>query len=209
MAGVCCSNSTAPLDHCRLIFLFVSLLTGLSGMRRASSSSVRGSLVRPEPSDFSTQHRFSFSGIVVRHNAGTRERPIIAFRMQHYTEYDSGPAASAPSVSRDGAVSSTLRNTSRPRSSSRASSRMAASRTTASPTLRDRPSSGAISQGVAISERGRQAHRSSDTWTSSSGDLGILSDTDDIDDRADFIQEYNRLAQKVGLRCGWKYQSTS
>ncbi|KAI7770238.1 hypothetical protein LZL87_002609 [Fusarium oxysporum] len=34
------------------------------------------------------------------------------------------------------------------------------------------------------------------TWTSS-GDHNILSDTDELDDRAAFVQEYNRLAKKV------------
>jgi len=43
----------------------------------------------------------------------------------------------------------------------------------------------------------RRAYRSSATWTSSSGDLGLLSDTDEIDDRQDFVDEYNRLARKV------------
>ena len=40
---------------------------------------------------------------------------------------------------------------------------------------------------------------SSATWTSSSGDLGNQSDTDDIQDRIHFIEEYNRLAHKVRL----------
>lgn len=40
--------------------------------------------------------------------------------------------------------------------------------------------------------------RSSTTWTSSSG--GFLPDDDDIEDRAEFLQEYNRLAKKVGCR---------
>lgn len=39
--------------------------------------------------------------------------------------------------------------------------------------------------------------RSSATWTSTSGDLGVMSDTDEIRDRRDFVLEYNRLAQKV------------
>ncbi|KAG7410523.1 putative Rho-GTPase-activating protein 6 [Fusarium oxysporum f. sp. rapae] len=37
------------------------------------------------------------------------------------------------------------------------------------------------------------------TWTSS-GDHNILSDTDELDDRAAFVQEYNRLAKKNGVR---------
>ncbi|KAF4970833.1 hypothetical protein FSARC_2199 [Fusarium sarcochroum] len=39
----------------------------------------------------------------------------------------------------------------------------------------------------------------SKTWTTSSGEHGILSDTDELEDRASFVQEYNRLAKKV--RC--------
>ncbi|KAK1981734.1 hypothetical protein LZ30DRAFT_555879, partial [Colletotrichum cereale] len=38
---------------------------------------------------------------------------------------------------------------------------------------------------------------SSATWTSSIGDLAMLSDTDEIQDRRMFIHEYNRLAKKV------------
>lgn len=37
----------------------------------------------------------------------------------------------------------------------------------------------------------------SKTWTNSSGDHNILNDTDELDDRAGFVQEYNRLAKKV------------
>lgn len=49
---------------------------------------------------------------------------------------------------------------------------------------------------------GRGSHKSralpsSITWTSSSGDLDMFSDTDEIQDRRDFVQEYNRLAKKV------------
>jgi hypothetical protein len=39
----------------------------------------------------------------------------------------------------------------------------------------------------------------SKTWTNSSGDHNILNDTDELDDRAGFVQEYNRLAKKVRL----------
>jgi len=39
--------------------------------------------------------------------------------------------------------------------------------------------------------------QSSATWTCSSGDPVTLSDTDDIQDRPEFVQEYNRLASKV------------
>lgn len=40
---------------------------------------------------------------------------------------------------------------------------------------------------------------SSRTWTTSSGELGLLSDTDEIDDRDAFIVKYNALATKVCL----------
>lgn len=50
------------------------------------------------------------------------------------------------------------------------------------------------SEGNGENERRRQM-ASSNTWTSSSGD--VLSDHDDIEDRGPFIQEYNRLARKV------------
>lgn len=39
---------------------------------------------------------------------------------------------------------------------------------------------------------------SSATWTTSSGDVGISSDSDEIEDRVHFVDEYNRLAKKVG-----------
>lgn len=42
----------------------------------------------------------------------------------------------------------------------------------------------------------RQMH-SSRTWTTSSGELGLMSDTDELEDRILFVQEYNRLAKKV------------
>jgi hypothetical protein len=41
----------------------------------------------------------------------------------------------------------------------------------------------------------RRAVRTSNTWTSSSGD--IVSDQDEIEDRTLFVQEFNRLAKKV------------
>ncbi|CAM1507828.1 Fc.00g046760.m01.CDS01 [Cosmosporella sp. VM-42] len=50
-----------------------------------------------------------------------------------------------------------------------------------------------------LTGRGTQMH-SSRTWTTSSGELGLLSDTDEVEDRALFVQEYNRLAKKHGLR---------
>lgn len=45
-----------------------------------------------------------------------------------------------------------------------------------------------------------QAHggmHSSCTWTSTSGDLGLLNDADEVEDRSVFVLEYNRLAKKV------------
>ncbi|KAK0626702.1 hypothetical protein B0T14DRAFT_562589 [Immersiella caudata] len=46
----------------------------------------------------------------------------------------------------------------------------------------------------------RRANKSSATWTSSSGDLAGLSDSDEVQDRPEFVQEYNRLARKHGIR---------
>jgi hypothetical protein len=48
-----------------------------------------------------------------------------------------------------------------------------------------------------LTSRGAEMH-SSRTWTTSSGELGLMSDTDELGDRAVFVQEYNRLAKKVG-----------
>jgi len=42
-----------------------------------------------------------------------------------------------------------------------------------------------------------RTHKSSATWTSSSGDLAGLSDSDEIHDRPEFVHEYNKLARKV------------
>ncbi|KAI1849389.1 hypothetical protein JX266_004884 [Neoarthrinium moseri] len=51
------------------------------------------------------------------------------------------------------------------------------------------------------SERKRwDQHRSSNTWSSSSADLDIFSETEDVDDRSRFVTEYNRLANKYGIR---------
>ncbi len=49
--------------------------------------------------------------------------------------------------------------------------------------------------------------RSSATWTTSSGDPDTLSDADELEDRDLFVEEYNRLAKKVGslgLRGEWR-----
>ncbi|KAH7318127.1 hypothetical protein B0I35DRAFT_409065 [Stachybotrys elegans] len=40
----------------------------------------------------------------------------------------------------------------------------------------------------------------SQTWTTSSGDLALLNDEDEINDRSTFIHEYNRLAKKHSVR---------
>ncbi|KAI0470974.1 hypothetical protein GGR56DRAFT_667959 [Xylariaceae sp. FL0804] len=42
--------------------------------------------------------------------------------------------------------------------------------------------------------------RSSMTWTTSSSDLALLSGRDEVDDREPFVQEYNRLAKRYGVR---------
>ncbi|QPH04026.1 hypothetical protein C2857_000633 [Epichloe festucae Fl1] len=42
--------------------------------------------------------------------------------------------------------------------------------------------------------------RSSGTWTTSSGELGLLNNADEVEDRDVFVQEYNRLAKKHGVR---------
>lgn len=47
-----------------------------------------------------------------------------------------------------------------------------------------------------LTGHGAQMH-SSCTWTTSSGELGMMSDTDELEDRTLYVQEYNRLASKV------------
>lgn len=48
-------------------------------------------------------------------------------------------------------------------------------------------------------EPSRGESSSSGTWTATSGELGFLSDADKVDERSQFVQEYNRLAKRVGL----------
>lgn len=76
---------------------------------------------------------------------------------------------------------------------------MRASRELSTPDLQPRPSVtgyyGRLSVPVKKTSSGLQ---SSATWTSNSGDL--MSDTDEIANRDDFVEEYNRLAKKVRLR---------
>lgn len=78
------------------------------------------------------------------------------------------------------------------------SAAMRASRDAITPDLQPRPSvsssHGRLSLPVAKTSSGIQ---SSATWTSNSGDLGILSDTDEVGDRTQFVEEYNRLARKA------------
>lgn len=77
-------------------------------------------------------------------------------------------------------------------------SNMRASREAVTPDLQARPSAA-----VSLARLSLPAHksssgvRSSATWTSTSGDLGGLSDTDEIGDRQELVEEYNRLSQKV------------
>ncbi len=60
-------------------------------------------------------------------------------------------------------------------------------------------SSGAFADASVVANP-RCAVRTSNTWTSSEGD--VLSDQDEVDDRAVFIHEFNRLARKVSVhRC--------
>jgi hypothetical protein len=63
-------------------------------------------------------------------------------------------------------------------------------------------STGQFRSSVALTEASaggisRRAGRTSNTWTSSDGD--VLSDHDEVDDRTVFLQEFNRLARKVRL----------
>lgn len=45
--------------------------------------------------------------------------------------------------------------------------------------------------------REARANGSSATWTSSSCDMGNVTDLDEADSRPEYIQEYNRIAAKV------------
>ncbi|KAK6951811.1 hypothetical protein Daesc_006336 [Daldinia eschscholtzii] len=42
--------------------------------------------------------------------------------------------------------------------------------------------------------------RKSNTWTSSSGELGLLSENEEAENREEFVREYNRLAKRYGIR---------
>lgn len=79
---------------------------------------------------------------------------------------------------------------------------MRPSRGAMTPDLQPRPSvSSSIARLSLPVNKTSSGVQSSATWTSSSGDLGGLSDTDKISDRESFVEEYNRLAIKV---CKWQ-----
>lgn len=67
----------------------------------------------------------------------------------------------------------------------------------ATPTARNGLPHPATVRQFPVPGRNRCENVSSATWTSSSGDLAGLSDTDNIQARDEFVQEYNRLARKV------------
>ncbi|KFA46978.1 hypothetical protein S40293_09788 [Stachybotrys chartarum IBT 40293] len=67
----------------------------------------------------------------------------------------------------------------------------------------DSSSSLAYAQNAAVQKLGgpRSQLRTSRTWTSSSGDIGLLgNDADQVEDRSAFVREYNGLAKKHGVR---------
>ncbi|KAF9874854.1 hypothetical protein CkaCkLH20_07548 [Colletotrichum karsti] len=71
------------------------------------------------------------------------------------------------------------------------------------PSQRVQPSlAGSTTLPVLSHEDGRRGRtlRSSATWTSSTADLALIPDKDEIQDRRKFVQEYNRLAKKHGIR---------
>lgn len=75
---------------------------------------------------------------------------------------------------------------------------MRASRETITPDLQPRPSAASSLARLSLpTHKTSSGIHSSATWTSTSGDLNSLSDTDEIGDRENFTDEYNRLAKKV------------
>lgn len=75
---------------------------------------------------------------------------------------------------------------------------MRASRDAITPDLQPRPSASSSLGRLSLPfNKISSGMQSSATWTSNSGDLGALSDTDEIGDRTQLTQEYNRLAQKA------------
>jgi hypothetical protein len=78
------------------------------------------------------------------------------------------------------------------------SAKMGASRDLPTPDLQPRPSvSSSRGRMLLCVNKSSSGAQSSATWTSTSGDL--VSDTDEIDNREAFVNEYNRLARKVHL----------
>ncbi|KAI3396344.1 hypothetical protein diail_12234 [Diaporthe ilicicola] len=76
---------------------------------------------------------------------------------------------------------------------------MSASRDLSTPDLQPRPSVTGYHGRLSVPVKKRSSGiQSSATWTSNSGDL--MSDTDEIANRDDFVDEYNRLAKKHGVR---------
>ncbi|KAK7954948.1 hypothetical protein PG988_015642 [Apiospora saccharicola] len=49
-------------------------------------------------------------------------------------------------------------------------------------------------------DRDSAVYQSSTTWTSSSGDFGVNSEDEEVEDRSFFVDEYNKLAKKHGIR---------
>lgn len=77
-------------------------------------------------------------------------------------------------------------------------STMRASREAATPDLQPRPSAASSLARLSLPvNKTSNGFRSSATWTSTSGDLSGLSDTDEIGDRREFVEEYNRISKKV------------
>lgn len=51
---------------------------------------------------------------------------------------------------------------------------------------------------VTSDTRIRRPYRTSNTWASSSADINLISKDEEVNDRGYFVDEYNRLARKVG-----------
>ncbi len=54
-----------------------------------------------------------------------------------------------------------------------------------------------LQQNDSCADRAHSDMHSSRTWASTSGDVGLLNDADEVEDRNVFVLEYNRLAKKV------------
>ncbi len=81
-------------------------------------------------------------------------------------------------------------------------SRIPHSRSTATMNRYFIPSSSTVRNTASQTHYRQRQFPSSETWTSSSGDLALMSDTDELVDREEYIKEYNRLAKKVSLSSG-------